>query len=165
MKRLLLVFAILFTVTVHAAEVTTVILVRHAEKVAAPSSDKDPALSPEGEARAQALARVLRSSGITTIYTTPYARTRNTALPLAELLKVTPVEIKAGATYAADMAKILTELEGGTVLVVGHSNTTQHVMQALGITNAPKIDDAEYDNLFVVTLVKGSEPRMLVLKF
>jgi 2,3-bisphosphoglycerate-dependent phosphoglycerate mutase len=165
MKKLTLaLLAILFTVAVHAAPVTTVILVRHAEKAAAPADD--PPLTEEGTARAERLARMLASSGVTTIYTTPFMRTRGTAAPLATALKLKPLEVKTGPAYAAEVARLIREKHaGGTVLVVGHSNSTQNVMKALGVTSAPKIEETEFDNLFVVTLTEGAEPRMLVLKY
>jgi len=126
--------------------------------------DDDPPLTAEGEARAKRLARILAGSGIAKIYTTPFARTRNTAAPIAMALNLTPVEVKTGAAYAPDMAaKIAAEPAGTTILVVGHSNTTPNVIKALGIANAPKIEDAEYDNLFIVTL--GEEPKLIVLKY
>ena len=145
---------------------TTVILVRHGEKVAgAPKFNDDPPLTPEGEARASLLARMLAKSDVTTIYTTPFTRTRSTAAPIAKVLGLTPIEVKPGPTFAEDMAEKIRALPAGsTVLVVGHSNTTPNVMKALGIANAPTIDDAtEFDNLFVVTL--GETPQMLALKF
>lgn len=160
------VVALTLTLAAQAAPATTVILVRHGEKVAgAPAMNDDPALTPEGEGRAQRLATMLRFSGVTTIYTTPFTRTRNTAAPVAAMLKVTPVEVKPGPTFAADIAaKIRALPAGSTVLVVGHSNTTPNVIKALGIPNPPAIDDAtEFDNLFVVTLAE--EPRLLVLKY
>ena len=166
MRRTLLALAALLTLAADAAPVTTVILVRHAEKVAgAPAMNDDPALTPEGEARAKKLASLLAKSGVTTIYTTPFARTRNTAAPLAAALKITPVEVKPGPSYAADLAaKIRAEHAGETVLVVGHSNTTPNVMKALGVANPPVIDDAtEFDNLFIVTLAE--EAKLLVLKY
>ncbi|MGZ8781809.1 MAG: histidine phosphatase family protein, partial [Thermoanaerobaculia bacterium] len=101
----------------------------------------------------------------TAIYTTPYARTRDTAAPIASALRLTSIEVKPGPSYAADLAaKIRAEHAGKTVLVVGHSNTTQNVMKALGIENAPKIEETEYDNLFIVTLT-SSGAKMLVLKY
>lgn len=156
----------LLTIGAHAAPVTTVILVRHGEKVAgAPNMNDDPALSPAGEARASLLARMLAKSNVTTIYTTPFTRTRNTAAPIAKVLGLTPIEVKPGPTYAAEMAEKIRALPAGsTVLVVGHSNTTPNVMKALGVPNPPAIDDAtEFDNLFVVTLTET--PQMLVLKY
>jgi len=147
-----------------AAQVTTVILVRHAEKAAEPAND--PPLTDAGQLRANELARVLGSAGIDAIYTTNYARTRGTAAPLAAALKITPVEIKPGPAFPADMAaKILAEHKGTTVLVVGHSNTTQQVIKSLGIADAPKIEESTFDNLFIVTLAEGSEPRLTALRY
>ena len=150
-----------------AKDVTTIILVRHAEK-SPEATLPDPPLTEAGEARAKLLARMLGSANVSAIYTTPYARTRNTAAPLAEALKLTPIEIKPGPTFAADMAaKLLAEHAGKTVLVVGHSNTTQQVMKALGIPDAPRIEESEYDNLFIVTIVEGegAGARMVRLKY
>ncbi len=163
MKITLTILTALLAWTVNAAPPTTVILVRHAEKTAV---ENDPPLSAAGEARASRLARTLASSGITAIYTTPYARTRETAAPIAEALQLAPVELDPGPSYAADLAATIRgEHAGGTVLVVGHSNTTQNVLKALGIGNAPKIEETEYDNLFIVTLSASGGAKMLVLKY
>ena len=164
MKKFVLLLATLFAFALHAAPVTTVILVRHAEKAAAPADD--PPLTEEGTARAERLAKMLASSGVTAIYTTPFIRTRSTGAPLATALKLAPVEVKTGPTYAAEIATLIREKHaGGTVLVVGHSNSTQNVMKALGGASAPKIEETEFDNLFIVTLAEGADPRMLVLKY
>jgi broad specificity phosphatase PhoE len=145
--------------------ITTVILVRHAEKVADPSM-KDPPLTDEGRARAEELKQLLRDAGVSAIFTTPWERTRQTAAPLAAALGLAPAEIRTGPAYAGEVASTIRDKHAGsTVLVVGHSNTTTDVLRALGVADAPKIEDAEYDNLFVVTLVAGSEPSLLKLKF
>lgn len=148
-----------------AAPVTTVILVRHAEKVT-DAALTDPPLTEAGQMRARELARVLGESGIDAIFTTPFTRTRDTARPAATALKLTLNEIKTGATYAADVAaKIRAEHAGQTVLVVGHSNSTQNVIRALGIENAPAIAESTYDDLFIVTLVEGAAPQMTWLRY
>lgn len=163
MKRLLL---LLFVANVAFANggprVTTVILVRHGEK-AGPSGDVP--LSEAGVARAHELARVLGSVKLDAIYTTPYERTRKTAAPLGTKTGLTPVEITAGQTYAAEMAKLIRDKHaGGTVVVVGHSNTTRDVILALG-GNIPEIADSSYDDLFIVTLVDGTAARVLPLRY
>jgi phosphohistidine phosphatase SixA len=154
--------AVLATFAAHAAQPTTVILVRHAEKTAV---ENDPPLTEAGEARAKNLAKMLAKSGITTIYTTPYTRTRTTAAPVAATLNLTPIEVPTGPTFAADMAAKLRALPAGsTALVVGHSNSTPAVAKALGIANAPSIDDAtEFDKIFIVTLT--DEPKLVVLTY
>ena len=63
------------------AQPTQVVVVRHAEKSGLPADDPD--LSPEGQARAQALARLLQPADVSTIIVTSYRRTQQTAAPLA----------------------------------------------------------------------------------
>lgn len=171
MKRLLLALALalpLFATAAAAHEapsVTTVILVRHAEKID-DKANPDPELTEPGRARASLLAKMLSGAGVQAIYTTPFHRTRQTGAPVAKALGIEAVEAKTGPNYAKEMAeRIRKEHAGQTVLVVGHSNSTQHVIQALGVTDAPFIPETDYDNFFVVTLVGGAAPRLLKLKY
>jgi len=165
MKRMLAAFLLLATTLTAAPNpVTTVILVRHAERA---SQEKDSPLSAAGEARAQELARVLAGVKIDAIYTTQYLRTKDTAAPLAAAFKIVPVARDAGDTYVADIAKhIRAAHTGQTVVVVGHSNTTLEVMQALGATDLPpSIPDGQFDDLFVLTDAGGSAPRVVALRY
>lgn len=142
---------------------TTVILVRHAEKGATPADD--PSLTPQGRQRAESLARMFADTSITAIYTTPYARTRETAAPLAAAKRLTPVEVAVGKTYPLDIVQKVNEQRGGTFVVVGHSNTTRDVLRAFGFTEAKDIPDSEYDNLYIVMYGTYTEKRMLSLKY
>lgn len=168
MKRLAAVLLLLATTAFANAvfanggpEITTVILVRHAEK-AGPSGDVP--LSDPGIARANELARVLEGVKIDAIYSTPYERTRKTAAPIAAKLGVKVEEIAAGKTYPEEMAALIREKhDGDTILVVGHSNTTPDVIRALGLTVAD-MPDSTYDDLFIVTLVKGSS-KLTALRY
>src|SRR5215208_8289187 len=63
--------------------VTTVILVRHAEKKIEPTNP-DPDLAPEGVERAQEIARVFGDAGVNAIYATQFKRTQQTVKPLAD---------------------------------------------------------------------------------
>ena len=141
---------------------TTVILVRHAEKA---SDTEDPPLSDAGKSRARELRRVLEGTPIDVIYTTQYARTRETAEPLAKALNVEARVFPAGKTYAADLAAhIRREHPGETVLVVGHSNSTVNVMRQLGVANPPHIPESQYDDLFVCSLA-GDSAKMVALRY
>jgi broad specificity phosphatase PhoE len=167
MKRitLLVVAAALFATSLLAAPhpVTTVILVRHAEKAA---DEGDPPLSAAGMERAKELARVLAGVKFDAIYATQYIRTKDTAAPTAAALGITPVIRNTGPTYAVDLAKhIRANHVGQTVLVVGHSNTTVDVMKALGATDVAPIPESQYDNLFVLTDADGAAPRVVALRF
>src|SRR6476646_4564699 len=91
--RTIVVFAMLFAVlaavvafayfATFSRPVTTVILVRHAEKKIEPNNP-DPDLTPEGEQRAQEIARVFANAGINTIFATQYKRTQQTVKPLSD---------------------------------------------------------------------------------
>jgi broad specificity phosphatase PhoE len=151
--------------TVATEVLTTVIVVRHAEKV---DDSADPALSPAGLARATALAAVLRDAGIEAIYTTQYQRTRDTAAPLARHLGLSPVIVETGGQAAdhgrAVAAKVLAEEAGRTVLVVGHSNTVPAIVRGLGATDTGSIADDEYHNLFIVQIA-GSVVRLIRARY
>jgi broad specificity phosphatase PhoE len=146
---------------------TTIILARHGEKLTAPADD--PPLSPAGEARAIALAEAVRGAGVTAIYSTPWKRTQSTARPASERLGVpiTTFDVRAGTGdygqgYAAEL---LAKHRGRVVLVVGHSNTVPNILRGLGITDAPTIADAEYDNLFIVTIPETGPARVVRARY
>jgi broad specificity phosphatase PhoE len=145
-----------------AQQATVVVLVRHAERAAAPAND--PPLSPEGEARALALAAALAESGVSAIVTTQFERTRGTARPLAQQLNLAPEVVGAGgpaARHAEAVAEFVRGRRGGTILVVGHSNTVPAIIAALGGPRLPDLCEGEYANLFVLVLRDGS-PASLV---
>ena len=146
---------------------TTVILVRHAEKAAEPKDD--PPLTVVGEARAAALVEVVRTAGITAVYSTPWKRTQFTARPTAEKLgiPVTTFDVKPGEKSYGELyaAELLSKHRGRVVLVVGHSNTVPAILKGLGIADAPVIQDPEYDNLFVVTVPETGPSRVVRAKF
>lgn len=133
------------------AQSTTVVVVRHAEKV---DDSSDPLLSAAGSARAQALADALAHAGVSALITTQYQRTRLTAAPLGERVGIVPTVVAAsGRTHAEEVAARVRELaDGGTIVVVGHSNTVPGIIRALGGPDIGAIEDAEYDHFFVLTL-------------
>jgi phosphohistidine phosphatase SixA len=160
MHRLPVLALALLLTAAATPSVTTVILVRHAEKA---GTQGDVPLSAVGEARAKELARVLSGTKLTAIYTTPYKRTRDTAAPVAAAQGLTPIDVAAGKTYPADVvAKIGA---GETVLIVGHSNTTPDVLRQLGIADPPPIADSQHDDLFIVTTAPGMAPRLVALRY
>jgi broad specificity phosphatase PhoE len=144
-----------------AAPPTVVILVRHAEKAAQPA--QDPPLTEAGAVRAQALLAVARDAGVSAIITTQFERTRTTAEPTATALHITPEVVQAGsaAQHAKAVADQVLEHGGGTVLVVGHSNTIPAIVGALGAPRPRDLCDSEYDQLFVVVLGDTGPPRLI----
>ena len=164
LMRKLLLSLLLFTAPLAAQQPTTVILVRHAEKAAAPAND--PPLTEAGQARAKALAVIARDAGVTAIVTTQFARTRETGAPAAEALHITPDVVTAGGSqHVQDVARVIRSHAGGVVLVVGHSNTIPAIIAALGAPQPPPICDSEYDNLYIVTLPASGSAHVIRARY
>ncbi len=142
--------------------VSVVWLVRHAERADDGMADQpDPELSETGRARAAELARFLGDAGITSIHSTPYRRTQQTAAPLAEALGL-PVE----AYDPRDTAAFVESLHApGRHVVVGHSNTTPALVQQLGGDPVSAIHEAEYDRIYVVVLGADGSVTSTLLRF
>lgn len=149
--------------SVHPAKgrpnVTTVYLVRHAEKEAT-SNSADPTLSHEGELRARELRQLLLRRHPVALFTTDTKRTRATLAPLAEALKIVPQVYNPKETTALAV-RIRREYAGKTVVVVGHSNALLPIIESLGGTPpVEEIGDDEYDYLFTVRILEGSLPTV-----
>jgi broad specificity phosphatase PhoE len=150
-----------------AQKTTTVILARHAEKEAEPAAD--PPLTAAGAERAQELARIVESAGVTAVYATQFARTRLTAEPSARKAGIAVEVVPASGNakgYAAEVAKVIREKHaGGTVLVVSHSNTVPLIVEALGGSTVRPIGEDDYDNLIIVTLHPDGRTTVIPAKF
>ena len=163
LKRIGSMVALLVSLATAApAAQSPLFLVRHAERADAGrgGAGSDPELSAAGLARADALAVTLKDAGITAIFATEYKRTRQTAEPLAKALGLTVTVVPA-----KDVAGLVERIgkSSGPVLVVGHSNTVPDVIKALGVDTPVQIADADYDNLFVVTMTP--KPSLLRLHY
>lgn len=143
--------------------ITTVILVRHAEKNIEPNNP-DPDLSPAGQARAQELARMLSNAGVNAIYATQYKRTQETVKPLADRLGL-PVSLVDAKETAELLKQILTNHRGQTIFVSGHNNTVPEIATALGGENLPVIPESEFDNMFIVTVYRFGRAKVVKLKY
>jgi broad specificity phosphatase PhoE len=159
MKYLLLSVFVLISVLCHAQ--ITIIVVRHAEKEA--SSSRDPDLSPEGKARVAVLERMLSEVSIDRFFSTPYKRTRQTIVALAEKRGNKVQEYNPSAQEA--FATSLKTYAGQTILVAGHSNTVPDLLNRLvGERKYESLDENEYDNLYVVTITDGGA-KVICLKY
>jgi broad specificity phosphatase PhoE len=148
-----------------AQAATIVLVVRHAER--APGSG-DPPISDAGRERATALAEIGKMTGVSAIVTTQLQRTRQTAAPLAEAMKVTPVVVPTQADlakHAAEVAAAVRQQAGKTVLVVGHSNTVPAIVAALGGPKLPDLCESEYDSLVTLILDAGGTVRTVRTRF
>ena len=168
-----LVFAMLFAVlgavvvlayyATFSRPVTTVILIRHAEKNIEPNNN-DPDLSPAGMSRAQELARIFGDSGINAIYATQYKRTQETVKPLADRLGL-PVNLVDSKKTPELIKQLLSDHRGQTILVAGHNNSVPEIIAALGGPTYPMIPDTEYNNLYLVTVYRTGKAKVVKMKY
>ncbi len=141
---------------------TTIFLVRHAEKLSDGSAD--PALTPAGASRADELAYILKHIKLDAIYSTPYIRTKQTVLPTAREKGLEVRLYKPGEEGFLD--KVLRTHSGGTVLIVGHSNTIPGLANELaGQSDYSDLDDAAYDNLFIACVPEEGKAVILRMRF
>jgi phosphohistidine phosphatase SixA len=132
-----------------------VFLVRHAERFN--DSREDPPLTAEGKQRAKALADTLRDAGVTAIITSQWKRAKDTAQPLADLLKITPEVIPTAdppPEYFQATANALRRLKDDTVLVVGHI-TVPNIIAELGGPQLPTICESVFSDLFLLVPALG----------
>ncbi len=157
MRNLIILLLIsLFSSSVYSQEkdvITTIILVRHAEKKS--DGTKNPDLTDEGVERANRLKTKFEKSGITAIYSSPYKRTLSTVLPLSQAIGFDIIEYNPSEDNFIN--KIYQQNIGKTVLVSGHSNTTpMAVNQLLGKEKYKDIAHEEYGRIFIVTITSDN---------
>ncbi len=141
----------------RAGEPTIVYIVRHAEKKSGEQlsenerkDDRQVDLLPEGYARADVLAWMLRDVEFDAVYSTDYKRTRMTIKPVADAqsLSVQTLDPKMHRTVGSIRSK---DQAGKTLLMCGHSNTIPPLLKELGVEIPEKILKG-YDDLFVVVV-------------
>jgi broad specificity phosphatase PhoE len=162
-------FAILGAVVLFAyfstfrRTVTTVIVVRHAEKIIDPNNP-DVDLSEAGYARAKEIAREFGDAGINAIYATQYKRTQETVKPLSDKTGV-PVSIVNSKNTSDLLAQIRAQNSGQTIFIAGHNNTVPEIVAALGGPQYSTIPETEYDNLFIVTVYRTGKAKVVKMKY
>ena len=131
-----------------AQNITTIILIRHAEKE---NNSNDPSLSPAGLDRSYKLQKALPDYNPDYFYSTDYKRTQQTITPWVNATNKT-ITIYNADTLSA-LANHLKTQKGKTIVVVGHSNTTPQLANLLlGNEKYPSLDDAIYNKIFVITI-------------
>ena len=138
---------------------STVILVRHAEKNEHPPGG-DAGLNTKGLLRARELARVLSGAGVRAVYASQFGRAQLTAAPLAHAIGDS-VRVY-DANHLDDLARrVHAEGRGGTVVIVGHGDTIGPTIEALTGTALGVNEPAPYDGMWILTL-RGTESFRLV---
>ncbi len=154
----ILVIALAFWV-LSAASTTTVLVMRHAEKVTTQPEDPDPPLSQAGEARALELAqhfgRAPKGQGLDAIFVTELRRTQETVQPLANRLGI-PVIVVPAKEPAVAAKRALAENRGGRVLIVAHSDTVPDIVKELSGEDVGEMSDTEYGIVYVVAVPRFS---------
>jgi phosphohistidine phosphatase SixA len=141
---------------------TTFILVRHAETT---GSGSNPNLSAIGQARAQELQRILDTVALDAVYSTNFNRTTQTAQPTAAA-KGLMIRNYDPFDPVALIDQTLASYPEGIILVVGHSNTTPDILNAMvGASTYADIPEMEYDNLFVVNISERGFAKVIHMKY
>ena len=146
---------------------TTIIFVRHAEKVI--GAESDPALSVAGQQRVAELTRQLVDAdvvaGVDAVYATAYKRTQETARPIADALDL-PINTYDASDTETVLETILKEHKGKIILVVGHSNTVPQLIANLGASKkVPEIREDEYDNIYIISIPWFGKTKTIRLRF
>nr|WP_297348052.1 histidine phosphatase family protein [uncultured Glaciecola sp.] len=134
---------------------SVIFLIRHFEKKSTDANakqNKDPELTTQGQARAQLLASFLADKNVTTVFSTNYKRTIQTATPTAK-------QNGSSVTFynPRDLADLALQLQAmstkgkGNILIVGHSNTTPQLLKLLGGPDKP-LSENDYGDLFYLTI-------------
>ena len=161
MKKLILTFIFLsLSLISYAQEITTYYLIRHAEKLRIDKTDKNPNLNFNGYKRAEAWKDVFSDVPFDAIYSTDYNRTKLTAKPTATSKNLTILLYNPNTMYSEAFQN---NTKGKTVLVVGHSNTTNvFANKILGIEKYKEIKDNNNSNLYIVTISDGKISSILL---
>jgi len=112
----------------------------------APATSDVP-LSGAGKERAEVLKSKLQEKDIRHIYATPTIRARSTAMPLSDALKIGVTNYNVVDSLFINKLKKLK----GSVLIVGHSNTVDDLVNGLtGKSILKDLPDASYGDLFII---------------
>jgi broad specificity phosphatase PhoE len=167
-----LIIACLFINQANAndADVTTIVLLRHAEKASSAEHPRDPPISKEGHQRARRIAEKLRDKDIAVIYATQYARTQQTAAPTAAQHKQPIRIIWMGNRELRDQAlelkqHILQKHRGKTVLIVGHSNTIPAFAEVFSAAHIPEIGEQEYGRWVEVSIHSSGRTQLQTQRY
>lgn len=137
--------------TPEPASAPSYFVMRHLQK----APGQDPALSEEGQRRAQRLAALLGAQRISAIYVSTTRRARETAAPLAARLGIVPAEYDPADT--PDLVARVRQ-ESGPVLIVGHSNTVPDIVEQLGGARPEPLAEDRYGDIWHV---RGSPPSTI----
>lgn len=146
----------------QAVQSTTFVLLRHAEK--GKDDPRDPSLNEKGKQRAEAIADLFGRTTPAALYATPYKRTQETLMPLADSLNL---EI---LTYDLKKERIIEEIiekhKGGLIFISGHSNTTPALVnQLIGSTEYETLSEDDYGTMYWVSITEMGNGNVQVIRY
>jgi phosphohistidine phosphatase SixA len=146
MNRIFLLYMVLLF---SSCSTTRYYVVRHAEK-AAPNAtmSSDVPLSEAGRKRAEALRDTLSGVSIQQFWTSNTIRTRSTLEPIRAAVNG---QLQVYSNDSLDFYITRWKEASGTLLIAGHSNTVDNIVNGLLEQDALKdLPDSQYGDLFVV---------------
>lgn len=108
-----------------------------------PQGERDPDLTAEGQAAAQALVQVVERPAA--IYVTDFKRTQQTAAAVAARYGLTPIVYDP-----ADTPSLVARVRAGPfpALIVGHSNTVPDIVEQLGGTRPGDLSHPDFGDVW-----------------
>jgi len=125
----------------------TIYLIRHAEKQKI-KGNKNPELTRQGFSRANILADSLGYLMEGIIYSSEFARSQQTVVPLSEKWN-TNIKIHRASDPDGQIDKALSHC-GKIVIIAGHSNTLPELINLFGIKDEITIEDEQYGDLYMI---------------
>jgi broad specificity phosphatase PhoE len=145
-------YLILFSFVFASCKTTTYYVVRHAEKEVA-TTKSDVPLSAAGQQRAQALQNQLTGK-VERIFSTNFIRTKTTAEPLA---RQNTLQVETYDPRDTGFVRMLKGLNHKGILVVGHSNTVDDLVNGLlGRKELSDLPETQYGDLFIIKKRKNN---------
>lgn len=142
--------------------ITTIIVIRHAEK--SDDGTSDPSLSQDGIKRAEKLAKNFNDTKIDRLFATPYKRTRETLSVLATAKKLDIITYNPSDKMF--FAEFLTKEKGKTSIIAGHSNTAPMIVNGFIKANTyEQLADSEYGKMWILTFEDEKLLDCLVVQY
>lgn len=112
-----------------------------------PEGQRDPDLTAQGQAAAQALPATLGNVRPAAIYVSSYKRTQQTAAAVAARYRLTPIVYDP-----ADTPGLVARVRSGPkpALIVGHSNTVPDIVEQLGGTRPGPLSHPDFGDVWMV---------------
>ncbi len=171
LSALVLIFTI-FPVLLYAQDegITTIILVRHAEKEN--DGTNDPGLTAEGLERAEELSYIMKNIKLDAIFHTQYKRTRLTVEPTSKIKSLESQVITSlkPADLKSFTENMLVDYKGKSVLIASHTNIVPALIklikgETVNFRSLKFIHGDVYDDLFIVYFTDRENAVTLNLKY